>query len=86
MCENFDISRPLYIETDSSAVSLGTGLWQVRDSMNCRHDKVPDNITLHQISYTRKKPIKHWVSLQQYRMRYPWNTTLLKKKYALASD
>ena len=32
---------PLYLETDASVVSLGAGLLEVWDGMNCGHDKVP---------------------------------------------
>ena len=43
----YDTSRPLYLETDASEVSLGAGLLQIRDGMNCGCDEVPDNATLH---------------------------------------
>ena len=41
-----DVSRPLYLEKDASGVSLGAGLLQVREGINCGHDEVPDNLTL----------------------------------------
>ena len=36
----------------ASGVILGAGLLPVRDDMNCRHDKVPDNATLHPTALT----------------------------------
>ena len=36
--------RPLYLETDVSGIGLGVGLLQVRDGMNCPHDKMPNSI------------------------------------------
>ena len=50
----YDASRPLYLEADASGVSLRARLLQVKDSMNCRHDKVPGNATLHPIAFTKK--------------------------------
>ena len=50
----YDASRPLYCETHALGVTLGTGLLQVRDVMNCGHDKVPDNATLCPMALTRK--------------------------------
>ena len=44
-----DISRPLHLDTDASCVGLGVGLLQIREGMNCGHDDVPDNVTLHPI-------------------------------------
>ena len=44
-----DASRPLYLENDALSVGLGAGQLQVRDGMNCGHDKVQDNATLHPI-------------------------------------
>ena len=32
----FDASKPLYLEAESSGINLETGLFQVRDNMNCR--------------------------------------------------
>ena len=49
----YDASRPLYLETDESSVSLGTRLLQVWDGMNCECDEVPDNATLHPIPFVR---------------------------------
>ena len=31
----YDTSKPLYLERDTSSISLGVGLLQVRDGMNC---------------------------------------------------
>ena len=38
----YDASRPLYLETSTSSV-LEAGLPQVRNSMICGCDKMPDN-------------------------------------------
>ena len=38
-------SRPLYQKTDASGVSHGAHLLQVKEGMNCKHDKVLDNVT-----------------------------------------
>ena len=35
----FDAARPLYLETNASGIGHGARLLQVRDGMNCRHDK-----------------------------------------------
>ena len=50
--EFYDASRPLYLETDASGTSLGTGLLQVREGMNCGNDEVPDNVTLCQVVFS----------------------------------
>ena len=50
----YDLARPLYLETDASIISLGTGLLQLKDGMSCGHDEVPDNAVLWPITYTRK--------------------------------
>ena len=42
----YDATRPLYLETKASINSLGTGLLQVRDGMNCSHDEVSNNAIL----------------------------------------
>ena len=52
LCVKFcDVARPLYLETDTSAISLGAGLLQLRDSMNCAWDKIPDNAILWAIAF-----------------------------------
>ena len=50
----FDTSRPLYLQTDASHVGLIARLLQVRDSMSCDHDDVPDNTTLCPIAFPAK--------------------------------
>ena len=50
----YDASRSLYLETYASDVCLGARLLQVRDGLNCRHDKDPDNTTLCPIAFTSK--------------------------------
>ena len=41
-----DALKTLYKEMGASGVSLGAGLLQEREGMNCEHDKTPDNMTL----------------------------------------
>ena len=48
------LSRPLYLESDASGVSLGDRLSWVRDGLNCGCDKVPDNETLYPTASTSK--------------------------------
>ena len=50
----YDESRPLYLETDASGVGLGDGLLQVRESMICGCDEIPDDATLCPIAFTGK--------------------------------
>ena len=50
----YDASRSLYLETDASGVSLGARLLQVRDGMNCEHDKLPDNANLCPFAFASK--------------------------------
>ena len=49
-----DTSRHIYPETDPSGVGLGSGFPQVRDGMNCWHDEVSDNATLHPTTFASK--------------------------------
>ena len=42
----YGVARHLYLETDASGISLGAGLLQVRDGINCGHDEIPDNTIL----------------------------------------
>ena len=48
------VSIPIYLETDASGVSLGAGLLQVMEGMNCGHDEVPHNATLHPTVFANK--------------------------------
>ena len=48
----YDVSRPLYLETEASGVNLGAVLLHVRKGMNCGHYRVSDNATLCPITYT----------------------------------
>ena len=50
----YDMSKPLYLETDASVIGLRTGHLQVRDGMNCRWDEVPDNTALCPTAFTNK--------------------------------
>ena len=50
----YDVARPLYLETNASSISIGTGLLQVKDGMNCWHDEVLDNAILHPIVFAIK--------------------------------
>ena len=49
-----DESQPLYMEIDASSINLGTGLLQLKEGMNCEHDKVSEIATLCMISFTNK--------------------------------
>ena len=42
----YNAARSLYLETDTSRIGIGAGLLLVRDGMNCRFDKIPDNAIL----------------------------------------
>ena len=53
----YDTSRPLYLETDASDVSIGDRLLQLREGMNCGHDEVPDNATPCPISFASKSQL-----------------------------
>ena len=50
----YNTCRSLYLETDSTGVSLGARLLQVRDGMNFRCDKVLDNATLDPTAFASK--------------------------------
>ena len=50
----YDISRSLYLEIDASGVSLGAGLLQLREGMNCGLDEVLNNVTLCSIAFSSK--------------------------------
>ena len=66
----YDVSRPLYLETDVSGVSFVAELLQVRKGMNCEHDKVPDNVTLYSIIFA----IKRLVSAEWHYSNIEWET------------
>ena len=54
-CMNiYDADRCLYLEINTFGISLGAGLLQVRDSMNCGHGEIPDNAILSPIAFTSK--------------------------------
>ena len=42
----YDKTKPQYMETDASAVGLGTALLQTRSSTGCPRDEEPDNSIL----------------------------------------
>ena len=50
----YDRTRLLYLETDSSGMSLGAGLLQARESMNCRCDEISDNVILLPVAFASK--------------------------------
>ena len=55
MCMQFyDAARPLYMDTDASEISLRVRLLQVREDMNCRHDKIWDNEILWPTTFSSK--------------------------------
>ena len=64
----YDASRLLHLETDTAGVSIGAGLLQVREGMNCGHDKLPDNATFHLIAFTSKSifsVVQHYSNTEQ---------------------
>ena len=50
----YNDSKPLYLETDASRVSLGAALLQLHNNMVCQKGVAPDNITLHPIVFASK--------------------------------
>ena len=50
----YDDSKPLYLETDASGVSLGAALLQLHDNTVCQKGIAPDNITLCPIAFASK--------------------------------
>ena len=50
----YDDTKPLYLETDASNISLGAALLQLRDNMSCQKDTAPDNTILHPITFVSK--------------------------------
>ena len=50
----YDDTKPLYLETDASDVSLRAALIQLRDDMGCQKDTAPDNTSLHPIAFVSK--------------------------------
>ena len=55
----YDETKPLYLETDTSAVGLGAGLLQAKSSTSCPTDEAPANSILRPIAFTSKSPIEH---------------------------
>ena len=60
----YDVRKPLYLETDASGVSMGIVLVKVRDNLNCRCDKVPDNVMIWPLAFVNKSLFS---VVQQYR-------------------
>ena len=55
MCMKFYYdTKLLHLETDASGIGLGTALLQLRDTMGCQKDTVPDNTNLHPIAFASK--------------------------------
>ena len=55
MCMKFyDVTKLLYLETDTSGISLGAALLQLMDNMNCPKDTAPDNTILCPIAFVSK--------------------------------
>ena len=55
MCMKFyDDTKPLYLETNASGISLGAALLQLRNNTNCPKDTAPDNTILHPIAFASK--------------------------------
>ena len=55
MCMKFyDDTKPLYLETDASGISLGAALLQLRDNTTCQTHMAPDNTILCPIAFASK--------------------------------
>ena len=55
MCMRFyNDTKPLYLETDASGVSLGAALLQTWEGTTCQKDTVPDNTILHPTAFASK--------------------------------
>ena len=50
----YDDAKPLYLETDASAVGLGAAMLQLHDNTMCHKNMVPDNTILHPIALASK--------------------------------
>ena len=50
----YDDTKPLYLETDASGVSLGAALLQTQEGTTCQKDTVSDNTILHPIAFASK--------------------------------
>ena len=50
----YDDTKPLYLKTDASGVSLGAVLLQTQEGTTCQKDMVPDNTILHPIAFASK--------------------------------
>ena len=50
----YDGTKPLYLETDTSGLGLGTGLLQTRSHTSCPRDKAPDNCMLRSTGFVSK--------------------------------
>ena len=50
----YDADRSLYLETNSSGIGPGDGSLQVRDGMNCGHDKILYNTILVPTAFASK--------------------------------
>ena len=54
MCMKFYDTKLLYLETDTSGISLRTALLQLRDNTACQTHIAPDNTMLHPIAFMSK--------------------------------
>ena len=50
----YDDTKPLYLETDASGVSLGAALLQLCDNTACQKGMAPDNTNLCPIAFASK--------------------------------
>ena len=46
--------RHQYLATNTSRIGFGAGILQVRDGMNCRHDKILNNVFLQPTAFASK--------------------------------
>ena len=55
----YDVSTPLYLETDASGVSFGAQLLWVNDGMNCGHDESARQCNTAPNCFCQQKPVDH---------------------------
>ena len=50
----YNDTKPLYLETDASRISLGAALLQLHNNTDCQKDMASDNTILHSMAFTSK--------------------------------
>ena len=85
----YDALKPLYLESDTSGMSLEAGLLQIRKGMNCGNAKAPDNIVLTQLHlpvkaypvYSRSTVALNRKHLAYYMGSQNFTTIVLTRRY-----